>query len=139
MVSLANETAVPIDEARVRRLVERSFSHTGSNLVSVAVSLVTEPTIQKCNRDHRGKDSPTDVLSYPFDGSFPQGSGGEVLVCPDIAATQADKKGIPLESEIDYLIVHGALHLAGYTDDTESGRAEMERYTKEILRKASHG
>ncbi len=96
------------------------------------ISLVfcDDPFIQALNAAYRGKDKPTDVLSFAQDD--PQTLGDIVLSVPT-AARQAEAAGWPLESEIALLAVHGLLHLLGYDDETEKGAWDMQRRTEAVL------
>ena len=84
----------------------------------VAVLITGSREIQQLNRRFRGKNKPTDVLS------FPREEGGDIAICADIAQTNADRFGHPALSEIKVLILHGMLHLAGYDHETDNGRME---------------
>lgn len=118
--------APPAERSRVERLVRATLELEGRTLDRVTVSFVDLPTMTSLNRTHRGKDRPTDVLSFPFDESFPHGSGGEVIVCRE----QADPPG---RKTVDRLIVHGTLHLLGYEDETDAGLANMEHRTDKVI------
>lgn len=126
----------PLAAGVVERLVAAAAVYRGRTSGSVTVSFVDAPTIHRLNRQHRGLDRPTDVLSFPYDGSFPHGEGGEVLVCTPVAAAQAAKLGRPVPDELAMLVVHGALHIYGMEDDTASGVAAMERAAQAILETA---
>lgn len=102
---------------------------------SVSVLLTNDMRIQELNREFRGKNSPTDVLSFPaVTWEFEGGSGpktrsaGDLAISLETAARQAASLGHSLATEVRVLILHGALHLAGYDHETDSG--EMAR--KEI-------
>lgn len=127
MAAKVDPTALP--ERRVTELVAQTERVVGKELGEVSVSFVTAPEIATLNRRYRNRSGPTDVLSFPFDGSFPQGGGGEVVVCPERAdpATPA---------ELERLVVHGTLHLLGYRDDTPEQLAEMESLTDTVLEAA---
>ena len=101
------------------------------------------------NRAHRGKDAPTDVLSFPLHeaGAFDRRGPtrprrrdarelllGDVVISLDTARRQADERRASLEREVDRLLVHGILHLAGY-DHEISPREErrMKRKEREML------
>jgi probable rRNA maturation factor len=78
----------------------------------VAVAFVSEDEIRRLNREHRDRDEPTDVLSFPVDGAGPAAGPrelGDVVVC---AARSHD----PIE-----VVVHGVLHLCGMDHETDSG------------------
>ena len=84
----------------------------------VAVLITGSREIQQLNRRFRGKNKPTDVLS------FPREEGGDIAICADIAHANADRFGHPAASEMKVLILHGMLHLAGYDHETDNGRME---------------
>lgn len=114
------------DRDRIAELIRRTLRAESTSLSRVSVSFVDSPTMERLNREHRGLPRPTDVLSWPFDETFPQGRGGEVIVCRE----QADPNQA---GAVDRLIVHGVLHLLGYEDTTAAGLAEMERRTDRIM------
>ena len=82
------------------------------------------------NRDYRGLDKPTDVLSFAQDDPALL---GDIVISIETATRQADAARWLLGSELALLGVHGFLHLLGYDDETEDGAAEMERLTREVL------
>jgi probable rRNA maturation factor len=114
------------DRKRIEQLVKHTLVVEGRSLDRVSVSFVDVETMTKLNREQRGKDRATDVLSWPFDADFPQGGGGEVIVCPE----QADYSQ---ERILDRLVVHGVLHLLGYEDETDAGLEDMERRTDRVV------
>ncbi len=106
----------------------------------VSVTLVDNEEIRELNREHRGIDKPTDVLSFPmFDDDFGDDEYevlGDVVLSAERAAEQAVEYGHSFEREIAFLTVHSILHLLGY--DHEAGKAEeSEMFAKqeEVLSK----
>jgi probable rRNA maturation factor len=101
--------------------------------------LTDDSEIQALNRQWRGKDKPTDVLSWPgFSAPQPPVMGeslGDVAISLDTAARQATARGWDLEDEVALLLVHGILHLLGHEDDTEVGSEAMKAIEREILGK----
>lgn len=94
---------------------------------SVSVLLTGDAQIRQLNRDYRGKDVPTDVLSFPaadLEGSDRRRTrlAGDLAVSLQTAARQAQAFGHPLESEVKILLLHGLLHLAGFDHETDSGQ-----------------
>jgi probable rRNA maturation factor len=87
----------------------------------LAVALVGEERIRELNREHRGEDEPTDVLSFPVDGEEPAGPRelGDVVVCPQRS------------EDLVEAVVHGVLHLCGY--DHETDRGEMLELQRRVL------
>jgi probable rRNA maturation factor len=78
----------------------------------LALELVNEDRIRALNREHRGRDQPTDVLSFPVDERGPAGGPrelGDVVICPEHTQDLAEA------------VVHGVLHLCGYDHETDEG------------------
>jgi probable rRNA maturation factor len=94
----------------------------------VNVQLTTDAAIRKLNRQFRGKNKATDVLSFPADGSFPAGGVGAEKMAGDLAISvptalkQAVEQHHSLSTEIKVLILHGLLHLAGYDHEADEGQ-----------------
>ena len=89
-----------------------------------------DPFIHVLNRDYRGKDKPTDVLSFTQD--VESGILGDVVVSVPTAQRQADAQGHPLAREVEWLFLHGALHLLGYDDETDEQAEEMNRRARRV-------
>ena len=88
----------------------------------LAVALVDEDRIRELNRDHRGRDEPTDVLSFPVDEAGPSAGPrelGDVVICPEHTA------------DLEEAVVHGVLHLCGYDHETDDG--EMLALQRRVL------
>lgn len=110
----------------------------------VSISFVANDTIAELNERFRGIEGPTDVLSFECDNiaddmTAADGEGcpvyelGDIIIAPDVAASQAEEYGNSFEQEISLLLVHGLLHLCGY-DHIQDGEAEvMEAREKELL------
>jgi probable rRNA maturation factor len=106
----------------------------------VTVLLTTDAYLRKLNRQFRGKDKATDVLSFPAEGSFPaQGIGaeemaGDLAISVPTAREQAVEQGHSLSTEIKVLILHGLLHLSGYDHEADEGKmARRERLLRTRL------
>lgn len=84
----------------------------------VTVQLASRAEVQRLNRRFRGKDRPTDVLSFPAEES----DGGDIAVCMPLAAAHARVYGHSAADEVKVLILHGLLHLAGYDHESDGGR-----------------
>jgi probable rRNA maturation factor len=90
----------------------------------VTVLLTTDAAIRSLNRRFRGKNKPTDVLSFPAESPFPgpEQIAGDLAISVTTAVGQAIEQGHPLSTEIKVLILHGLLHLAGYDHETDQGK-----------------
>ncbi len=116
----------------------------------VGLVITGDRTIRRLNRQYRGKDESTDVLSFPMSGvedsegvhfvSPPDGVChlGEVIICYPQVVRQCEIHGHSITDELEVLIVHGILHLLGYDHETPRERARMRRKEKEILTKLRH-
>jgi probable rRNA maturation factor len=87
----------------------------------VTVLLTTDAAIRKLNRQFRGKNKATDVLSFPAEGLSAQGIAGDLAISVTTALSQAAAQGHSLSTEIKVLILHGLLHLAGYDHEVDDG------------------
>ena len=107
----------------MRRAAEAALTAVGVGAGHVAIAFVDEDEIRALNRDHRGRDTPTDVLSFPVDGAGADTAGprelGDVVICRDRT------------SDVVEAVVHGVLHLCGYDHETDSG--EMLALQDEIV------
>ena len=113
-------------------LAERVLRSEKQAPAEVSIAFVDDEAIHVLNRDHRGKDRPTDVLSFDL-GEGPAGRIGDVYVSLDTAARQAEARGHSLDHEVRFLLVHGLLHLSGYGHETDDEEDEMNRVTREHL------
>jgi len=101
----------------------------------VTVLLTTDAAICKLNKQFRGKDKATDVLSFPAEGLGAQGIAGDLAISVTTALRQAHEQGHALWTEIKVLMLHGLLHLAGYDHETDDGKmARRERVLRARLR-----
>ena len=107
---------------------------SNSTVLSVDISVVCDAEIHELNRRYRGKDKPTDVLSFAFDDemeggiAFPLGEIsplGDLIISVETAARQANERGHALDEELAFLAVHGALHLLGFDHDIAPNRRRM--------------
>lgn len=106
----------------------------------VSISFVDDQEIKKLNKEYRGIDSPTDVLSFECDGSVvEEGSEicmlGDIVIAPDVAKEQCDLYENSFICEIELLLCHGILHLLGYDHIVHSDALVMEKREREIIDK----
>ena len=102
---------------------------------SVTIAFVSDAKIRQLNRDFRGVDKVTDVLSFPAqsDGDRTVSDLGDIAVSVGRAEIQAAENGLTLDEELSQLILHGLLHLCGYDHETDNG--EMNRLELRLRRK----
>ena len=103
----------------------------------VTVRIVDSEESQQLNRDYRGKDKPTNVLSFPFE--MPPGIEldllGDLVICRQVVEQEADEQQKPLMAHWAHMVVHGSLHLLGYDHIDDDEAEEMESLETEILQK----
>ncbi|HEX7728679.1 MAG TPA: rRNA maturation RNase YbeY [Terracidiphilus sp.] len=100
----------------------------------VAVLLTSDAAIRGLNRDFRGKNKATDVLSFPAEGPAASGLAGDLAISIPTARRQAAAQGHALLVELKVLMLHGLLHLAGYDHETDEGQmARKERQLRAKL------
>jgi probable rRNA maturation factor len=105
----------------------------------VSVLITGEEYIRELNRNYRGIDSPTDVLSFAQNEGDPMPDAGEedllgdVVISLPAAVRQGEEYGHGLDRELAYLTAHGVLHLLGYDHDSEADRAVMREKEEDAL------
>ena len=121
-----------LNEATLMRFVTKA-SKAAKLKGSVNVMVTSSREMRSLNRRFRGKDRPTDVLSFPPMADFADGLAGDVAISQDIATKNARALGHAAAEEIKILALHGVLHLAGY--DHESDNGEMAREENRLRHK----
>ena len=102
----------------------------------MSVLFVDDETMRGLNLQYRGVDAPTDVLSFaqePNEADPWETVLGDVVISMDTAKRQAEERDWPVERELEVLLVHGALHLLGYDDESAEGLEKMTSKTRELL------
>ena len=97
----------------------------------LSIALISDRRMRALNRQFRGKDAVTDVLSFPSDE---RGFMGDIVVAAGVAKRQAKEAGHTVQTELRVLALHGLLHLLGYDHETDDGR--MARAEARLRKKA---
>lgn len=128
----------------IKNLIEKSIAAVlkVENLhenVEVSVSFVGDEEIRDLNRDYRGVDKSTDVLSFPMDDEFIIVSRilGDVIINTRRVMEQAEELGHSEERELSYLTVHSILHLLGYDHMEDEDKKEMREREKLAMKELS--
>ena len=109
----------------------------GHEPVELVIRIVDEAESRQLNRDYRGKDSPTNVLSFPFEAPAQVASTllGDLVICAPVVAGEARDQGKPLLAHWAHMVVHGVLHLLGYDHQNDAEAEYMEGLERKILQK----
>ncbi|MDR1150933.1 MAG: rRNA maturation RNase YbeY [Bifidobacteriaceae bacterium] len=140
-IDILNETEADLDEtefcALARFVLDRLNIHPSADL---CITLVDSATMSQLHERWMGERGPTDVLSFPMDevrpgtdGDESEGVLGDVIVCPQVAATQARAAGHSAIEEMLLLTVHGILHLVGFDHATKPDEELMFSLQRELL------
>lgn len=99
----------------------------------ITVRIVGDDEGQSLNRDFRGKDYATNVLTFAYGKD-----AGDIVICPAVVAREAAEQGKTLAQHFAHLTVHGILHMRGYDHEDAADAARMERAEKRILKRLGH-
>ena len=134
-VFVANEQEIQVDEAHLSNLAKHVLeAEDVDDGAELSILLVGQDHIRRLNARFAGDDYATDVLSFPMmEDEESSLLLGDVVICPDIARSNAAKVGHDMGAELEVLLVHGTLHLLGYDHDDEEEKARMEERQRQIL------
>jgi len=131
MVEVVNrQRRLQIDTEAWSTFAAKALDAIGKSDWSATIAFVSDKRIRELNRQFRGIDKATDVLSFPAEE---ESNLGDVAVSVETAATQARENGLTLDREIAQLILHGLLHLSGYDHETDNG--QMNRLELKLRKK----
>ena len=145
METLINNEQIKYDVTVFSKLITTAFEYAKQvaelrEPVEVSVSFVDNGAIQLLNRQYRGIDVPTDVLSFPQDDlagfSLPEGMPrvlGDIVISLERASDQATEYGHSMEREVVYLAVHGFFHLLGHDHHHPDDQAVMRGLEERVL------
>ena len=133
MIEVVNrQRRLQIDTRAWSTFATKAVTAIGKSESSATIAFVSDRKIRELNRQFRGVDKATDVLSFPAGG--PDDSDlGDIAVSVETAVAQAKENGLKFDNEIAQLILHGLLHLAGYDHETDNG--EMNRLELRLRKK----
>lgn len=125
MIELDNETSLEVDEEFLNTIVSR-FSDKDIELI-----VTTSESIKLLNKEHRGIDKATDVLSFPYE-DMPMVPLGTIVIAQEFVEQKAQELGHSPKDEFTLLFIHGLLHLLGFDHEVDNGemRAKEEKLIK---------
>ena len=145
-VELTNESGVEVAEAQLQDVVLFGMAQMRVHAdAELAIVLVDEAAMEQLHLQWMGEPGPTDVLSFPMDELRPGRDGetsaegilGDIVLCPTVAAAQAETAGHSVMAELSMLTIHGLLHLLGYDHAEPDEEKEMFVLQADILQKYS--
>ena len=118
----------------IRQWVEQALPADNA-AAELTVRIVDEAEITALNRQYRGKDGPTNVLSFPYAGVPGIASNllGDIVVCAPVVASESVTQDKSLEAHWAHMVIHGVLHLLGYDHHNEGEASRMESTEIELL------
>lgn len=141
-IEINNESDISVDEVRVLALATFALDYMHLHPdTDLAIVFVDEPAMEVLHIQWMDEPGPTDVLSFPMDELRPGSEGqltpagllGDIVVCPQVAAAQAETAGHEMINEILLLTTHGVLHLLGFDHAEPEEEKEMFGLQREIL------
>ena len=132
--AIGDRDALIADAGRALAQDQRFVSHPPAE---VCVALSDDATVRELNARFRGKDKPTNVLSFPSPSDFgaaePMPMLGDIVLAQETVAREAAEQGIAPGHHLQHLVVHGLLHLLDYDHETDAEAQVMESLEIEIL------
>ena len=118
----------------IRQWVEQALPADNAT-AELTVRIVDEAEITAINRQYRGKDGPTNVLSFPYEEipGIAANLLGDVVICAPVVASESVAQDKPLEAHWAHMVIHGVLHLLGYDHHKEGEASRMESTETELL------
>ena len=141
-IEINNESVVPVDEVALQRLSIYALDHLHVHPdAELAIVLVDEGAMEQLHLQWMDEPGPTDVLSFPMDelrpgteeSMTPAGLLGDIVLCPQVAISQAETAGHSPLDEMLLLTTHGILHLLGFDHAEPDEEKEMFGIQREIL------
>ncbi len=134
---IESATAQP-DDADLLCWVQAALTGAGNSVeVELVIRIVAEDEIRVLNRDYRGKDAPTNVLSFAFEAPPQVETGliGDLVICAPVVVREAVAQGKTASAHWSHMVVHGVLHLLGHDHMGDEQAQEMEGLEVAILGK----
>ncbi len=144
-IDLEEPDSWPLPAATLVRVVEEAARAAlaeagpgGDAPLSVTIALSGNGRVRELNREWRGRDRPTNVLSFPASADMPLPEGvprplGDIVLAGPVVAREAEEAGVPLEEQLAWMVIHGMLHLLGHDHLDDDERRRMEELERRSL------
>lgn len=128
----------PIDRKQIAALSRGVLDSIDRKSDYLTILLVRDPFMHELNLQYRGIDKPTDVLSFAYEENNSEENSegihlGDMVISVDTAERYAAELELTFDRELEHLIIHGTLHLAGFDHETDNG--EMSKLEKRLRKK----
>ena len=132
-LATADETGLPT-EAEFQQWLNAAVTPFQAD-AEVTIRLVDKQESHALNLEYRGKDRPTNVLSFPFEAppEIEMNLLGDLIICRQVVEAEAPEQQKPLNAHWAHMVVHGSLHLLGYDHIEDDEAEEMEALETEIM------
>ncbi len=135
---LSRQKKLKVDIKRAKTALERLLEHIDCKGREVNVLLLDDEGIRAYNKEYLGRDRPTNVIAFPMqEGDFGDLNPdilGDILISVETAQREAVESSIPFAEMVDYLMIHGLLHLLGYDHETDrSAGRKMKKKEEELF------
>lgn len=138
MIKVEINGSSALNSAETVKVVRAALKAARFHTAKVSIAFVPGQVIKKWNKLYRNKDQETDVLSFGFSRPSRDEKSwqrfGELLIAESVAKINAQRKKLPLRDELELLLVHGCLHLAGYDHEKKLEEKKMFALQERILR-----
>ncbi|MFT6113101.1 MAG: putative rRNA maturation factor [Oleispira sp.] len=134
-IAVEKEHDLPTEEQLTQWATAALVTRTEYDEPELTIRIVDETESQELNNDYRGKDKPTNVLSFPFEAPahVPIPLLGDLIVCKQVVEREAIEQGKTLTAHWAHMIVHGCLHLLGYDHIEDEEAEEMEGIERVVM------
>jgi probable rRNA maturation factor len=132
-VSISNPYEYPLDFQGLKTAARTVLEGEGVRACKVTVALVNNPHIHRLNKQFLNHDEPTDVLTFPYTDPKAKVLEGEVVIGYEVAQEYAAERGHDVALELILYVIHGCLHLCGYTDTDAASAAQMRAKERHYL------
>ncbi len=144
-IDLEEPDSWPLPAERLARVVEDAAmaalaeaGAVGDLPLSVAITLSGNERVRELNRMWRGRDRPTNVLSFPAPQGMPIPEGeprplGDIVLAGPVVAREAEEAGVSLQEQLAWMVIHGMLHLLGHDHLNDDERRRMEEFERRSL------
>lgn len=138
------QNTAALDLHMIEQHIERMLEIAGYKELVVSIRLTDNKEIQTLNKQFRGKNAPTDILSFPFYPELRAGERlmlseddepelGDIAISVERAQKDAQELGVPFEQHLTRLLAHGIAHLLGYDHETDGEYQQMAAFEKKLL------